>query len=173
MAGDRTRMCEEAGARIVLAHAGTGKSHCAKVQPERFADLPCMPYKYLMEELREDESEALKASYPVEAMNPEYPRNYLAALLDAREKGGCEYVFAPPDYRVAAYLEAWGVPYLLAYPERELKDEYERRYIERGNGEEFLRIFIGGWDRFMDLMDALNPTERIRLGSGQYLLDVL
>ena len=41
------------------------------------------------------------------------------------------------------FLEADQIPYTLIYPDKNLKDEYEKRYKNRGNTEEFLDIFIG------------------------------
>lgn len=159
---------------IVLAHCGTGKTYCAKTQPERFLDLPCMPYKYfLTEHLEGEDAEATKATYPVEALNPEYPENYVAALQQCLELGRYEYILAPPEMLVACSLEADGIPYILVYPEYELKSEYEERFIKRGNSEKFLSAFIGDWEGFIAGMDCYHPKTRIRLGSGQYLSDVL
>ena len=49
-------------------------------------------------------------------------------------------------------------PYILCYPERNAKDEYERRYKERGNTTDFLNVFIGYWDIFLDQMEAYQES---------------
>lgn len=133
-----------------------------------------MPYKYFLKEhLEGDKTEAAKGAISADDMNPEYPGNYVRALIDHLEEDRYEYVLAPPDGLVAFLPEGREIPYTLVYPARELKGEYQQRYIARGNVEEFLEVFIGEWDGFIDRMDAMHPAKRISLGSGRYLADVL
>jgi len=79
-----------------------------------------------------------------------------------------------PDSMVLERLRRNGIPYVLAYPERRCKDEYKDRFIRRGNTDEFLNIFIHGWDRFMDSYENTYCTSRLVLKSGEFLtLDML
>ena len=71
-----------------------------------------------------------------------------------------------------------GIPFVLVYPNRELKDEYIQRYKERGNNDAFVDLLEKNWDNWMDEMDSMNPQEgqslyKIKLGPGQYLTDVI
>lgn len=158
----------------MLAFCGTGKSYFAGVPKNHALDFVCMPFKYHLPAERESaENEALKAEYGIELLNPAFPNNYVEALLNRWREDVWRYVLAPPDWRVASMLEKLEIPYTLIYPETGLQDEYERRFKDRGNGEAFLQIFIGGWADFMRSMDRMNPEKRIRLKSGQYLTDVL
>lgn len=154
---------------IVLAHCGTGKTYAARMWPRACTDVASMPYKYLSLPLT-GESEKVKATNPG-APDPTYPANYLVALLCASMES--RFALGAPDCFLAAMLESLQVPYALVYPEAGLKEEYERRFRERGNPQEFLDVFIGEWDRFMEMMDCMRPARRIRLASGQYLSDVL
>lgn len=159
---------------IVLAYAGTGKTYCGKMQPRRFLDLPCMPYQYFLEDSSSEfENEAMKGVFSAEYVNPEYPENYVDALMEHRESGVYDYVLAPSDPWISRWLQIYEVPFILVYPKRELVDEYAWRYINRGNGDRFLNAFIGSWDCFLEEMEYMKPSRRIQLGAGQYLSDVL
>ena len=53
------------------------------------------------------------------------------------------------------------IPYTLIYPEKNLKDEYEKRYRNRGNTEDFLDIFIGQWEfRIEELEQKTSPLAK-------------
>ena len=73
------------------------------------------------------------------------------------------------------FLEADRIPYTLIYPEKNLKDEYEKRYRNRGNTEDFLDIFIGQWEfRIEELEQKTSPlAKHIVLREEQYLSDVI
>lgn len=40
-------------------------------------------------------------------------------------------------------------------PNRDCKEEYRQRYINRGNNQSFLDVFIEGWDVMLDGLDCL------------------
>lgn len=158
--------------RIVAAHSGTGKTTFAR-EHDDVLDFVCMPYKYHLPEgeVSYKESEASKASF--HDMRDEWPFNYYEALIEAYESGKYDIILVVPDLYVLTMLFAAKVPYTLVYPDRSLKDEYAERFEARGNNEEFMSIFIGRWDAFMDDFEAAMPTERIILQSGQYIGDAI
>ncbi|MEG0386511.1 MAG: hypothetical protein RR642_17370 [Solibacillus sp.] len=173
-AGDHSAERNQKMPKIVLAHSGTGKSFCAKNFPTKFLHLPISPYKYFpKDQVSENEAEATAGIYPAEIMNPEFPLNYVHALKESLKKAEHEYILAPSDFGVAHWLEEIKIPYTLVYPEKELKGEYQQRYLNRGNDDRFLGLFVGKWDLIIWMNDILTPQERIRLSSGQYLGDVL
>lgn len=103
-------------------------------------------------------------------MNPEYPSNYINAILENMDK--YKYLVIPSDSRVLADLKDKHIPYILCFPERKAKEEYRKRYLQRGNTEEFIDIFIGGWDNFMKSLRHDTYGAKIVLNEGEYLLDV-
>ena len=153
---------------IVAAFAGTGKSTLAAKYPDRIADFVCMPYKYYLDP-ESDSGEAEKASFE-NVMREDWPCNYVEAIKVAL--GEYETILIPSDTGVLKLLEAEGLLYTLCYPERAAKDEYEKRFIVRGNSENFLSIFIGGWNRFMDALERDAYGKHIVLGTWQYLSDI-
>jgi len=154
---------------IIAAHAGTGKTTLARMFPEKIVDFVCMPYKYYLSEDCEYD-EANKANPDLE-MHEDWPYNYVDAIIEAHKDG--KTLLIPPVWSVLIHLEMEKLPYILCYPRRDAKEIYRQRYIERGNSEEFLSIFIGSWDRFIDAFEADTYGQHIVLESYQFLSDVL
>jgi hypothetical protein len=71
-----------------------------------------------------------------------------------------------------------GIPFVLVYPNREIKDEYIQRYKDRGNNDAFVDLLEKNWDNWMDEMDGMESPNgeklyKVKLGKGQYLTDVI
>jgi len=153
---------------IVAAFAGTGKTYFASHHPDIAVDLVITPYKYILDpEVTYDESS--KASHNSE-MNPEWPFNYVEAI---RKCPSDKITLIPSDWRVLRKLEKEKIPYYLCYPKKKAKKVYRKRYIKRGNPQEFLSIFIDGWKSFMDILRKDTYGKHIILRPKQYLNDVL
>ena len=155
---------------IIAAFAGVGKTYfCDNIQ--NAIDFVCMPYKYFLPETKKDtaEDEQLKADFSLE-MNPMYPHNYIKAIMDNINK--YKYLVIPSDVRVLKALENNNVSYILCYPTIDAKDEYEKRYLKRGNTEDFIEIFIGRWDYFMKSLRADNYGIHIEMNKQEHLFDV-
>lgn len=62
------------------------------------------------------------------------------------------------------------IPYLCVMPEKDLKDEYLKRYKERGNDKEFIKSLKDNWDNYTKPL----PNEFVfRLKSEEYLYDII
>ena len=149
---------------IVAASAGTGKTSLARQCPDKILDLECVPYKYDMEP-GTVYGEADKANFWDIA--EDWPRNYITKIKEVQHSR--DFILIPPDVMVLELLRSHGIPYILAYPDRKCKEEYRARFIERGNQEEFLHIFVDGWDRFMDTYEDTYSVGRVVLGAGEFL----
>ena len=156
---------------IIAAHAGTGKTRFANLVYDA-VDFICMPYKYYLPDgtLSYEEVEESKADLTLE-LREEWPGNYIKAVINQYNEN--RYVIIPPIKQVLEALREEEIPYILCYPKRSDKDEYERRYRERGNSESFLDIFIGHWDSFLDLMESDPGKHHIVMESDEYLTDLL
>lgn len=155
---------------VIAAFAGTGKTFfCNNVQNAK--DFVCMPYKYFLPKTERNavEDEQMKADLSLE-MNPMYPDNYIKAIIDNIDK--FEYLVIPSDSWVLKGLENNKVSYILCYPTVNAKEEYEQRYLSRGNTEDFISIFIGHWDAFMKTLRANNYGIHIEMNKQEYLLDI-
>ena len=156
---------------VIAAHAGTGKTYFSKNVYDS-VDFVCMPYKYYLPDgfVAGEEDESIKADLDL-IMREEWPDNYCKAVINAYNEH--KYVIIPPVGAVLAALRDEEIPYILCYPERSAKDEYEARYRKRGNSESFLRVFIDHWDLFLDAMELDPGEDHVVLKEGEYLLDYL
>lgn len=164
---------------IYAAYAGTGKSYFCQENPEAI-DLICMPFKYTNLSEVSGNMESDREGEQIKA-NPKLTlRNYWVLYYYWAIKYLLYYcpeipLVIPTIDLILDFLEADQIPYTLIYPDKNLKDEYEKRYKNRGNTEEFLDIFIGQWEfRIEELEQRNSPlTKHIVLQEGQYLSDDL
>ena len=152
---------------IIAAYAGTGKTTLANNRPHEFTDFVCMPYKYELDS--EDSGEAGKANTD-NVMRDEWPYNYVAVIEE--NMNGEKHLLIPTDPHVLMLLQAKNIPYILCYPKRESKEEYRRRFISRGNTQDFIDIFIGRWDNFIDSFEQDDYGKHLILEPDAYLVDV-
>ena len=159
---------------IIAAFAGTGKTALARLYPQKVVDFVAMPYKYYLTEngaqLSQSEAEAGKANFN-NVIREDWPYNYVAAIKKSMVDG--KILLIPSAYDVLVQLKKENIPYYLCYPQRDAKEIYKTRYINRGNTEDFLYIFIDGWDRFMDVLEGDRYGRHIVMQPHQFLSDVI
>jgi hypothetical protein len=153
---------------IVAGFSGIGKSYFASLHPDKAIDFVCMPFKYFLDPLAPYD-ESSKAD-PDLVMRPEWPCNYVKAILECPTD---KIILIPSDVWVLHLLAKVNKPYYLCYPKRKAKKEYKKRFIKRGNSDDFLSIFIGDWESFMDGLREDTYGRHIVLKPKQYLSDVL
>jgi len=159
---------------LIAAYAGCGKSTAAQKLGPDVLDLPSMPYRWLLP-LSEPSRDAPEREREKGALHhiedPRFPCNYVLEILKA-ERTGKTVLFPTIVPVINLLVERYGRDVLVACPEKGLKDEYRRRYLERGNSGSFLRIFIDGWDEWLESIGQ-SKGRHLRLKSGEYLLPVL
>ena len=154
---------------IIAAYAGTGKTYLASLCPDKVIDLVCMPYKYHLEnKFAFDESS--KANFD-NILNENWPYNYILAIKDCLNSN--KIILIPTDVLILSILKSKQINYTLCYPQKDAKDIYYNRFINRGNNEEFINIFIGNWDNYMEIFERDAFGKHIVLQSNQFLSDVL
>lgn len=155
---------------IIAAYAGTGKSTFA-ARFENAADVASMPRsRILLPKKTEGESEQEKGRIDLLA-DPLYPDNYIIDILKAERK--YDYVLIPTSMNVVRRLrEEYGRKVVLCYPAGGLKEEYRERFAARGNGEDFLSLFIGMWDDFLKPVREYRDAAHIVMETGEYLTDL-
>ena len=153
---------------IIAAYSGCGKTTFASKTWDSI-DLVCVPYKYIVpEEFNEEDAESGKACYGYPP-HPNWPQNYISAILTAYHR--YRYVVIPPVHLVLQALQRFQIPYILCYPQRSAREEYRRRFRQRGNGDMFEHIFIGHWDDYLDRFEQDDYARHLVLKEGEYLLD--
>jgi hypothetical protein len=156
---------------IIAAYAGTGKTTLSRLCPETVVDFVCMPYKYVLDPISDGmDSESCKAD-PDNVMRDDWPLNYIEAIQAALEDQ--KLLLIPTDLHVLWLLRQEEIPYCLCYPQRSAKEIYRRRFMDRGNTEQFIDVFIGGWDGYITAFERDAYGKHIVLRDDQFLSDVL
>lgn len=160
------------GRMIIAAYAGTGKSEFCKRYPSEAIDMICMPYKYINLFTKEvSEGEDIKANMDL-ILRPNWENDYYEEIKRLNSKYPERLIIVPTIKSIMRRLKEDEIPYTVVYPTRDCKEEYRERYINRGNNQSFLDVFIEGWDVMLDGLDCLGGTV-IEIGEGQYLSDVI
>jgi hypothetical protein len=154
---------------IIAAYAGTGKTTLAKMRPDTITDFVCMPYKYEHDD-EEKDYEASKANLDY-IMRDDWPLNYVSAIK--RNMSNDKMLLIPSDYLVLMFLRSEKIPYTLCYPHKDAKEAYLKRFMDRGNTQEFIDIFIGRWNDFIEGLEKDSYGRHIVLKPHQYLSDVI
>lgn len=87
--------------------------------------------------------------------------------------GKVDYIFLSTDPDGLELLNKEGYDITLVYPERELRNEYLDRYIERENPYDFIGTMMLRWNKIIDELDELTYCKKIILKEGEYLKDVI
>ena len=93
--------------------------------------------------------------------NPEFPNNYIEHIKKHMETE--DIIFVSSHKVVRDALKKENIPYHLVYPIKDMKDEWMRRFKERGNDESFIKFQDEHWDEFIDDMDNETYPDKIKL----------
>ena len=114
--------------------------------------------------------ESSKAN-PKNIPNDDWPFNYISVIKENLKSD--KLLLIPSDLYILELLRLERLSYCLCYPQRNAKEIYRERYINRGNTNEFIDIFIGRWDKFMDCFEKDSCGQHIVLLPDQFLSDVI
>ena len=131
------------------------------------------PYKYHLKDGGSVESEAMKASFD-NVLRENWQEVYFEAIKKALGESD-KTLIIPSSASVLRLLREADIAYLLCYPQNteESKEEYRRRFLARGNTEDFIHIFIDGWDVFFSDLENDQYGEHVIMSPNQYLSDVI
>lgn len=82
--------------------------------------------------------------------NLDFPNNYIQHIKEHLNKENIIFVSSHKSVRDA--LKANKIKYYLIYPEKSMKEEWMKRFRDRGNSEEFIKFQEDHWDEFIDDM---------------------
>jgi len=149
-------------AKLVLAYAGTGKSYLAD-KYENVIDLDSGDFKWIGK--RKD------IPYCERPQNPEFPTNYLNAISDLLKT--TDKIILISSHRLDIMEVVSMAKPLLVYPQRDLLDEYIKRWRDRGSSEEFIKTRIAEFNTILDRVESFKNLEKIYLKSGEFLATAL
>lgn len=93
--------------------------------------------------------------------NPEFPQNYIKHIKE--NIGKVEVIFVSSHDIVRKALEEAKIEYTLIYPDKLQKEEWERRFKERGNDEGFINFISNNWEKFLDEIEEETFPDKIKL----------
>lgn len=155
---------------IISAWICCGKTYLTK-KYNNITELPSGDYKYILTEEQKAviNKESLKSTK--RAINPAWPQNYYEAILKEASRNVYDIILIAPCMPFDE-MRAYGIDFILAYPDPSCKEEYKRRAKQRGANDDFINRVETKIDS--DYEEFLHqPNEKITLYPGEYLEDAL
>ena len=141
---------------LVAAFPGTGKSYyCSNGDWSQY-----VPEKWCTDS---DSSKFDKSNFP---------ENYIEHIKE-KMKQGYARIFISSHKEVREALVRNGLKFMLVYPKENLKEEYLKRYKERGSNQAFIDLIDKNWSNWLFELHRQTGCTHIELESGQYLSDVI
>jgi hypothetical protein len=80
--------------------------------------------------------------------NPDFPNNYIEHIKS--NIGKVDVIFVSSHEVVRKALAENNIKTIIVYPGKELKEEWIRRFKQRGNNEGFINFISSNWDKFIE-----------------------
>lgn len=104
----------------------------------------------------------------------EYKGSEKEFLQDVKKQIGLvDIIFLGTDIDSLYLLQNEGLDIVLVYPQKNLRNEYLDRYIERDNPYDFIGSMMKYWDNRIDELSDLRHCKHFVLESGQYISDII
>jgi hypothetical protein len=100
-----------------------------------------------------------------------FPQNYIEHIKEKISEGYAR-IFISSHKEVRDALVENNLEFTLVYPKRELKEEYLKRYKERGSSESFINLLNNNWDNWIEELENQKGCTHIQLESGQFISNV-
>lgn len=135
------------GVMVVAAFTGVGKSTFAKENPS----------------VADEDSFKFDKTY--------FPGNLMCAVRNHIVEDRCSLVSTHEIVRDA--LNRNDIDFILVYPGMECKDEFIKRYRERGSELKYIDLIERNWESWIQECEAQEGCTHVVLKPGQYLSDVI
>ena len=152
---------------VIAGFPCIGKTTMAE-KYDNVLDLSSTKFHYLIPD--NIKNEALKGNESKLKIHPSWPQNYIDEIITVKDKYDVVFVLAR-DY-ILEEMNKLNIPYLIAVPEENLKQEYIIRAVLRGNTKNFVLGFDARYDKWRNMMLS-QPVEKIYLKKGEFIEDAL
>lgn len=158
--------------KIISAFPGAGKSYYHNNNKETTLDSDSSNFSWIKDKNGDNTKER----------NPEFPENYIKHIKE--NIGKYKYIFVSSHKVVRDALFNNCLFFYLVYPSPSRKEEFIKRYEERGNQDFFIKLLDENWENWMketwflpdgckfidmvlpNLTDELNHLERAENGDS-------
>ena len=122
---------------------------------------------------RGEGSDYMPQGYAIDLDSSRYntPENYITAIKEKIGKASIIFISSHKEVREALIKEE--IDFTLAYPTKECKIEYIKRYIDRGSPEEFIDRIYKNWDNWIQECFDQKGCTHLVLNKGEYLYNKL
>lgn len=156
--------------KVISVFAGLGKTTVGN-KYKNVLDLRSSVYRCDYSNIKEEDYEKMKCSKS-RIPNPNWPTNYLEAILKAKEK--YDLILVPSNLDIRELLIENNIDFIFVLPEKtkEARDELIKRYKNRGNSNELITQVMCYFDTWSRNQDDYDYHIEI-LKKGQYLEELL
>lgn len=165
---------------LILAYMGTGKTELER-RYNNVIDLDFQDYKYIYDEsIRNLPLEQRKGSASLRTENPEYPNNFITAIISELKLN--KIVVSPFIEHVFKAIDSQefkenikDTRIILVFPQSNNFGEYVDRFKKRGNNEEFILRRKKEFTSLVELFNnaSNNKYEKIIIRPKQFLSQAL
>jgi hypothetical protein len=121
--------------------------------------------------IKVSDSDSSKFSWISEGVrNPDFPNNYIEHIKEIIKTVDVVLVSSHDVVRDA--LKQAGLEFLIVYPDINDKDEYIKRFIQRGSNEAFVKLISDNWDQWVANISSSTGV-KVQLNLGEYLSDLV
>lgn len=153
---------------IISAFSGAGKTYLAK-QYTGIIDLEPIDYHWIYKDaLKKLDCEKRKRNQD-RILNPAWPKNYIDDIL-LYDKD-YNIVLISGDDHIVSLLDEQGIFCYNIYPSVNQKQDYIKRYMERGNSKEYIDFWNENFER--TIIGKQIHMYNIEMMDGEYLKDTL
>lgn len=97
----------------------------------------------------------------------EFPANYIEHIK--KNIGTVSVILVSSHKEVRDALVENEIPFVLVYPDKELKEDYIERYKTRGSPPAFVELISSNWDDWIGELENQVGCYRYKLSSGEFL----
>ena len=154
---------------IISGFAGIGKTTLQKKYPN-VIDLESSDFKWIYddEDTKQMDKEKRKG-VANRIQNPEWPLNYVKEIM--QKVNEYDIVLTSQDFDLRQCLRDNICEYYACFPTKECKEEYIKRYTDRGNNEKFITLVSQNFESWIDAL--MSEEKKIIMEPGEYLEDTL
>lgn len=148
----------------------TSKSYCFENYQDRFSILDSDSSNFSWVKDKDGNNTTTR--------NPNFPQNYIEHIKSNIGKVDIIFVSSHEIVRQALYEN--DIKTVIVYPSKDMKEDFIKRYKDRGNNESFIKFISTNWDRFINeienedygfIKNRLNKEEPYLDLDFLYLLD--
>lgn len=148
---------------VISAFPACGKSYCFNNYQDKFSmlDSDSSEFSWVKDENGNNTKER----------NPDFPNNYITHIRN--NIGKVNIIFVSSHEVVRKALKDNNINTMIVYPNRNLKEEWIRRFEERGNNEGFINFISTNWYNFIDeIENEDNGFLKNKLGEKDSYIDL-